>query len=447
MRRSSLRRFAVAGAALTVLLTGASVPVQAASSGQAATHGKSGKHQLLNVGYFTQWGIYDRKFYVKNLVTSGAIEHLTHINYAFGDVNAEGKCTSSDAWADYQRPVPAEESVDGVADTPGGPLNGNLGQLRKLKAKYPKLRIMISLGGWVLSDHFSDAVLTPQARRKFAESCVDLWLKGNLPKAGAGQPGGRGVGAGVFDGIDIDWEFPGWPGEPGNTVRPEDKQNLTLAVAEFRRQLDAYGRKTRKKYELTAFVPANPGAIDAGFEVKKLARYLDFITLQGYDYHGGWNKEANHQSALRLPEGGPKPDYSGETTVQAWESRGMPRSKLVLGIPYYGRGWTGITGGGNGLWQPATGPAPATYEAGYEDYKILAGLQSKGYTLYRDIPNGHAWLFDGTTFWTFDDPYVVLQKATYIRDHKLRGAMVWSLDGDDANATLTKTIGYGLRGR
>jgi chitinase len=116
----------------------------------------------------------------------------------------------------------------------------------------------------------------------------------------------------------------------------------------------------------------------------------------------------------------------------------------VLGIPYYGRGWTGVTGGGDGLFQPAAGAAPATFEPGFEDYQVLRTLVDSGYTLHRDPAAGHAWLFDGTTFWTFDDPEVVRQKARYIRTHGYGGAMVWSLDGDDDTATLTRQIHSGL---
>jgi chitinase len=154
----------------------------------------------------------------------------------------------------------------------------------------------------------------------------------------------------------------------------------------------------------------------------------------------------NQQSALRRPAGAPDdPDFTADRAINAWIDRGAPRSKLVLGIPYYGQGWTGVTGGGDGLFQPATGPAPGAFANGVEDYKKLAELAAgDDFTVYRDWRAGHAWLFDGTTFWTYDDPLVVLQKTLYIRRERLGGAMVWSLDGDDANATLTKTIGRGL---
>ncbi|HEU4422208.1 MAG TPA: glycoside hydrolase family 18 protein [Pilimelia sp.] len=444
---STARRLGVAGVAIVTLIAGAPGAVQAAPAEAPAVTGSGGHGpKLRNVGYFTQWGIYGRAFLVKNLDTSGAAAKLTHINYAFGNVNAEGLCASVDVWADYQKVFTAEESVDGVADNWGEPLNGNFGQLLKLKAKHPKLKVNMSLGGWTLSKYFSDAVLTAESRRKLVSSCVDIFIKGNLPSLGPGDAGGPGSGAGVFDGIDLDWEWPNWPGNPGNILRPEDKKNFTLLLTEFRRQLDAYGRTTRKHYELTAFLPANPAAIDAGFEVKKIFKYFDFATVQGYDFHGTWESITNQQSALRRPAGAPdNPDFTASRAINAYTSRGAPSRKLVLGIPYYGQGWTGVQGGGDGLFQPAAGPAPGTWAPGTEDYKKLAQLAAGGtFTVYRDWRAGHAWLFDGTTFWTFDDPVLARQKTWFIRRLDLGGAMVWSLDGDDANATMTKTIAAGL---
>ncbi|MEU5725842.1 glycoside hydrolase family 18 protein [Micromonospora sp. NPDC047738] len=444
MRSFRHRRLTALVALTTVLVT--ATPATAAS----APDNPNRRAGHLRVGYFTQWGIYGRAFPVKKLDTSGAASRLTHVNYAFGNVSEDGRCYvdggpgEGDAWADYQRPVPAEESVDGVADAWGEPLNGNLGQLAKLKAKHRDLKVMISLGGWSWSTYFSNAARTDASRRAFVASCIDLYLKGNLPVLDGGS-GGPAAAAGVFDGIDLDWEWPNWPGEPGNVVRPEDRQNFTKLLGEFRRQLDAYGRQTRKHYELTAFLPANPVAMDAGYEGRKIFQYLDFATVQGYDFHGAWDAVTNQQSALRVPAGAPdSPDFSAEVAIDAWIARGAPRDKLVLGIPYYGRGWTGVTGGGNGLFQPAAGPAPATFEAGYEDYRRLKALAGDGFTIHRDVRAGHAWLFDGTTFWTYDDPAVVLQKTRYIRRAGLAGAMVWSLDGDDDNATLTRTISLGL---
>jgi len=439
------RRKAVALVGAIGLVAGLLLPGTASAGAPTARPG----HEL--VGYFTQWGIYDRGFFVKDLVTSGSAARLTVLNYAFGNVGPDGKCFQanaagqSDPWADYQRPFSAAESVDGKADVEGQALAGNFNQLRKLKKLYPKLRVHLSLGGWTWSNYFSDAVLTDRARKAFVASCVDLFIKGNLPVLEGDPHGGKGAGAGVFDGIDIDWEWPGSEGEPGNVVRPEDKRNFTLAMAEFRRQLDAYGRRTHKYYGLTAFLPADPQQIDNGYEVSRVLKHLDFVTVQGYDMHGTWEDVTNHQSALFAPKGEPQqPDFTVDRAVTALLDRGAPRSKVVMGVPFYGRGWTGVPDVNHGLFQTAAGPAPGSAEEGYEDYRNLVKLRDEGFTVHRDRKAGFAWLFDGTTFWTYDDPAVMAQKAQYVRRKGLGGAMVWSLDADDTRGSLLRALDRGL---
>lgn len=450
--RRSLVRAAVAACSLSLLAALApSASAQNAQDAQGAQGESSshGKPSYKRVGYFTQWGVYGRDFQVKDMDTSGQAGKLTHINYAFGNVNAEGKCFTgsvpgeADAWADYARPLEAADSVDGVADTAEQPLAGNFNQLRELKARYPGLKVLISLGGWSWSTHFSDAARTPASRKAFVSSCIDLYIKGNLPLDGA--RGGAGAAAGLFDGVDLDWEWPGSAGDTDTVFRPEDKQNFTALVREFRTQLDAYANslKKRKHYELTAFVPTAPAKIDAGFEVRKIMRDLDFVNLQGYDFHVSGEKTTAQQSALYA-----RNDFSVDQTVDAWRDRGAPARKLVMGMPFYGQGWTGVTGGGDGLNQPASAPAPATWAAGYEDYKALKKLADSGtYTVHRDRRNGHAWLFDGTTLWTYDDPQVLRTKTSYIRERGLGGAMFWSLDGDTADGELMTAVDRGLSRR
>ncbi|MGW6278260.1 glycoside hydrolase family 18 protein [Kribbella sp. NPDC055071] len=384
------------------------------------------------VGYYTNWSGYARNFLVSDLVKNGSAAKLTHINYAFGFVDAQGNCTSSDAWADYQRPFSAEQSVSGIADAPGQVLNGNLNQLKQLKQKYPRLHISISLGGWTGSAHFSDAALTPASRAAHVKSCLDLWLKGNLP----GLP--AGAAKGIFDGVDLDWEWPASEGNPGNVIRPEDKQNFTALVHEYRQQLDRLS--WRDHYTLTAFLPANPTMIDKGFEVKKLFKDLTFGTTQGYDYHGPWEPLTNQQSAIDGPKGDPTtPEFSSQVTIDSYLSRGAPRSKLVMGVPFYSHGWTGVTDQNHGLFQPSTGAAPSTFDAGTEDYRYLKA-KAGDFTVYRDNRAGFAWLFDGTTFWTWDDPIEMKRKAQYIDHRDLGGAMIWSLDGDTANGELISAL-------
>ncbi|TXS56729.1 glycoside hydrolase family 18 protein [Streptomyces sp. t39] len=451
MRRSTFVRTAVAVGSLSLI---AALSPGAASAADERTPGHGDRHDragLKRVGYFTQWGVYGRDFQVKDMDTSGQAGRLTHINYAFGNVSADGRCFTgnipgeADAWADYARPLDAADSVDGVADTAEQPLAGNFNQLRELKAKHPGLKVMISLGGWSWSTHFSDAVRTPESRKALVASCIDLYIKGNLPVDGA--RGGRGAAAGVFDGVDLDWEWPGSAGDTDTVHRPEDKKNFTALVREFRVQLDAYATSQakadggkRRHYELSAFVPTAPAKIDAGFEVAKIMRDFDFVNLQGYDFHVSGESTTAQQSALRA-----RGDFSVDQTVRDWLRRGAPARKLVVGMPFYGQGWTGVTGGGDGLGQPATGPAPATWAAGYEDYKALKKLADSGaYTVHRNRAEGHAWLFDGTTLWTYDDPQVLRAKSAYVRAMGLGGAMFWSLDGDTADGELTAAVDRGL---
>lgn len=442
MRRSMLGRLAVAACSLSLLTA-------FAPAHEDSGHGDSGRDRSYKkIGYFTQWGVYGRDFQVQDLEKNGSASKLTHINYAFGNISADGKCFTgnipgeADAWADYVRPLDAENSVDGVADDWVQPVAGNFNQLRELKAKHPGLKVLLSLGGWSWSTHFSDAALTPASRKALVASCIDLYIKGNLPQDGT--RGGAGSAAGIFDGFDIDWEWPGSAGDTDTTYRPEDKKNFAALVSEFRTQLDAYARsqKRKSKYELSAFVPTAPAKIDAGFDVRRIMRDLDFVTLQGYDFHVSGEAKTAQQSALYA-----RGDFSVDGTVDAWERRGAPAHKLVMGMPFYGQGWTGVSGGGDGMGQPATGPAPAAWASGYADYKELKQLADSGsYELFRDRRGGHAWLFDGTTLWTYDDPQVLRAKTRYIREEGLGGAMFWSLDADTADGELMAAVDQGLRG-
>ncbi|MFI1096780.1 glycoside hydrolase family 18 protein [Streptomyces sp. NPDC020917] len=450
MRRRILGRMAATAATLSVV---AVLPALAGGS-SAQAHDGSGSHagsSYKSVGYFTQWGIYGRNYQVKNVETSGTAAKLTHLNYAFANIGADGTCFEgnvagqADAWADYQHPVDAATSVDGTADTAGQALAGNFNQLRELKAANPGLKVMISIGGWSWSTHFSDAARTAASRKALVASCVDLFVKGNLPLLDG--KGGPGSAAGLFDGVDIDWEWPGSAGDTATVYRPEDKQNFTALAAEFRRQLDAYGRTTHRHYDLSAFLPAAPAKIDAGFEARKIFQYLDFGTVQGYDFHGPYEATTNQQSALRAPRDTPVAhDFSDTQAIGDWLRRGAPARQLVLGVPFYGQGWTGVPDGGTaGLFQPSTGPAPATWQAGNEDYHALKALAQSGtYTVHRDTKDGFAWLYDGTNFWTYDDPQVIAQKTAFIRAAHLGGAMVWSLDGDTSDGELMTAIHNGL---
>jgi chitinase len=435
-------RLVAASATLTML----AVATPLASAGPSTNAAPRGNQV---VRYFIEWGIYGRNFKVKDVKTSGSADKLTVLNYAFGNVapDASGNvvCKLGDERADYQRPWTAEESVTGEKVTWPRPILGNFQQLQALEEQYPNLKVLISLGGWKWSKYFSDAALTKQSRERFVSSCIDLFIKGNIPDPGRGGMGGPGAAAGLFDGVDIDWEWPGSEGNAGNIIRPQDKQNYTLLLREFKKQLHAYGKTTHKDYLLTAFLPASSDKIRAGFEVPDIFGPLDFGNVQGYDFHGAWEATTNHQSNLTTSRSDPSsPRYSDDSVVREYLRRDAPPKRIVVGVPFYSRGWTGVAPANNGLYQTSTGAAPGRWEAGVEDYKVAQQFSSKGYTRYEDNQAGAAWLFDGTTFWTFDDPLVMAAKAEYARHSRLDGIMFWELSGDTPNGELDAAIANGL---
>ncbi len=453
-------RLALSAATAGLLaMTGAGVlstPAQASSShpatkAAAPAHARPGGFQYHKVGYFLQWSIYGESFFVKNLVTSGEAADLTQLDYADANVSQQGLCEEStaagegDTWADYQATFPASETVDGVADTSTQPLAGNFNQLKELKALYPNLNIVMSIGGWTWSQYLSDAALTPASRRAFVSSCINLFIKGNLPVQSGAAQGGPGSAAGIFDGFDIDWEWPGSPANAGTIYRPQDKRDYVALLAEFHRQLGALSRTTHQHYVLTSFLPANPATIKAGFKVRKIFKYLTFADIQGYDFHVATEPLTNFQSNLYTDPADPTGNgFSVNEAIQQYLRRGAPARKLVVGVPAYARGWTGVSPGpdGDGLYQAATGQAEGTFGAGVTNYNAIETLPG---TRYYDRQLGAAYLYDGTNWWTYDTPQVLLQKAAYIRRLGLGGMAMWSMDGDDAQGSLTSAINQGLR--
>ncbi|SFQ71603.1 chitinase [Amycolatopsis arida] len=442
----------------------ASAPVTVTTKDVVTGHAK--------VGYFVQWGIYGRQYFVRNLDTTGAAARLTHLNYAFGNIDpVELTCLqgvtkgvspdpqdpnqgdgAGDAEADYARPMSAAQSVDGVADTGWEKLRGNFNQLRKLKAKHPHLKVLISLGGWTYSKYFSDVAATDAARKKFVSSCIDIYIKGNLPVYnGAGGPG---VAEGIFDGIDLDWEWPGAEGHPGNHVRPADKVNNTLLIAEFRRQLDELGARTGQRYQLTAFTPADPAKIDAGWELAKVARHLDIVNVQGYDFHGSGSDNSwepgrtGHQGNLHVDPDDPYDvEFSVDGAVDAYLAAGVPARKLTIGLAFYGRGWQGVADGGRrGEWQAANGAAPGQFaeEAGTRGYANLVASVPNCAVHHDEVAVAtYCYTGDGGQWWTFDDTWSIARKTAWLREKGLLGVMIWEMSGD--TGALMGAVHTGLR--
>ncbi|MER6107185.1 glycoside hydrolase family 18 chitinase [Streptomyces hirsutus] len=368
----------------------------------------------VKLGYFTEWGVYGRNYHVKNLVTSGSAAKITHINYAFGNVT-NGQCKLDDAYAATDKAYTADQSVSGAADTWDQPLRGNFNQLRQLKAKYPHIKVLYSFGGWTYSGGFGQAAQNPAA---FAKSC----------KAVVEDP----RWADVFDGIDIDWEYPNACGLTCDTSGPAAFRNLSQALrAEF-----------GKDYLVTAAITADGssgGKIDAA-DYGGAAQYLDWYNVMTYDYFGAFDKDgptAPH-SPLTSYNGIPQDGFNSAAAISKLKAKGVPASKLLLGIGFYGRGWTGVTQAAPG--GAATGPAPGTYEAGIEDYKILKNSCPATGTVA-----GTAYAHCGGNWWSYDTPATIGGKMSWAKSQGLGGAFFWEFSGDTANGELATAIDSGLR--
>ncbi|MGW3245818.1 glycoside hydrolase family 18 protein [Streptomyces sp. NPDC001070] len=405
-------------AAGTALLTASLVtgPAAAQPVSAAASHGHPAPHTTSKVvGYFIDWGIYARDYHVKNVVTSGAASRLTHINYAFGNVT-DGKCAVGDEWADYQKPYDAAGSVDGVADsTAEGALHGNFNQLRKLKKQYPNIKILWSFGGWTWSPGFTQAAADPKA---FADSCYDLVEDPRW--------------ADVFDGIDIDWEYPNACGMSCDTSGPTAYTDLMGALRH------RFGKKNLVTAAITADA-SDGGKIEAA-DYAGAAKYVDWYNPMTYDYFGTWSATgptAPH-SPLTSYRGIPAQGANAAATVHKLLRLGIPARKLLLGLGFYGRGWSGVTQTAPG--GSATGPAPGTWEPGSEDYKVL-----KTRCPATHVVAGTAYARCGDEWWSYDTPLTVRGKAAWAKSQGLGGAFFWELSGDTSDGELINALGRGLR--
>ncbi|MGW0827332.1 glycosyl hydrolase family 18 protein [Streptomyces sp. NPDC002845] len=368
----------------------------------------------INLGYFTEWGVYGRNYHVKNLVTSGSASKITHINYAFGNVK-NGQCVLDDAYAATDKAYTADQSVSGVADTWDQPLRGNFNQLRQLKAKYPHIKVLYSFGGWTYSGGFGQAAQNPAA---FAKSC----------KAVVEDP----RWADVFDGIDIDWEYPNACGLTCDTS----------GAAAFRNLMQALRAEFGGNYLVTAAITADGssgGKIDAA-DYGGAASYVDWYNVMTYDYFGAWastGPTAPH-SPLTSYSGIPTSGFNSADAIAKLRSKGVPSAKLLLGIGFYGRGWTGVTQSAPG--GTATGAAPGTYEAGIEDYKVLKTSCPATGTVA-----GTAYAHCGTNWWSYDTPATIAGKMTWARNQGLGGAFFWEFSGDTSSGELVNAISNGLK--
>jgi chitinase len=367
------------------------------------------------VGYYPQWGIDGQPAYnVKNVITSGSAPLLTHLIYAFANI-AGNRCASYDPGEDYQIALPASETVDGKADVQGT-FAGNFHQLKELKAKYPKLEILISIGGGSMDPKIFAEAAEPANRKTFVASCIAMYIKGEFAK-GITQPG-------IFTGIDIDWEFP---------ATDADRSNYLALLEEFRRQLNAAGHG----YLLTSTSPTGSWAWDY-MDLNVAQSYVNFFNAMMYDFDGPWSNETGFVAPLYRTKLDPDPANNADYAVRSYLDMGVERSKIVFGMPFYAYHWTGVPRTDDGLFQPGVAD-----QNGYEYWNVIA---LKGYTKHRDEITHEPWLYSKSdrSFWTYDDPTSLGFKTKYVVDKQLGGVMFWELSGDTPDGTLIKALAGSL---
>ena len=361
------------------------------------------------IAYYPAWATYARDFQVADIPAG----KVTHINYAFANIQ-NGKCVLGDSYADVDKAF-AGDTWD------AGALRGNFNQLNKLKATHPQLRSLISIGGWTWSSNFSAAASTASSRAAFVTSCVDFM---------------KTYG---FNGIDIDWEYPVSGGLSGGTTA--DTANFTALLTDFRAALDAQGRAEGKHYDLTIAAPAGPSIIK-NLDVAAIAKPLDWMNVMSYDFHGSWDPRTGNNAPLVVGTNDTAKGFSITDAVNTYLNRGMPAAKIVLGVPFYGRGWVVSRGVNGGLYQSATPASVGTWENGVFDYSDIVANYLPRMTRMWDAEAQVPYLYDARTgLWiSYDDAQSMRAKAAFISSKGLGGAMIWEISGDRTSQLLDTLV-------
>lgn len=397
--------------------------------------------------YFVEWGVYGRKFPVDKIPA----QNLTHILYGFTPIcggdgindslkeidgsfqalqracsgREDFKVAIHDPWAAIQMP---QAGVSDYSD----PYKGNFGQLMALKQAHPDLKILPSVGGWTLSDPFF--FFGDKTKRDTFVASVKEFLQTWK----------------FFDGVDIDWEFPGGSGANPNLGNANDGETYVTLMRELRVMLDELSAETGRTYELTSAISAGDDKI-AKVDYQAAQQYMDYIFLMSYDFNGGWtNTELGHQTNLYEASWDPDTRYTTDKGVKALLTQGVTPGKIVVGAAMYGRGWTGVNGytGNNPFTGTATGKVKGTWEDGVVDYRqIVNEYMGSGWTYSYDETAEAASVFKASTgdLITFDDARSVKAKGQYVLANQLGGLFAWEIDADNGDIlnAMHEGLGHG----
>ncbi|MCA0899155.1 glycosyl hydrolase family 18 protein [Microbulbifer agarilyticus] len=397
--------------------------------------------------YFVEWGVYGRKFSVDMMPSY----NLTHLIYGFipicgGDGINDSLKEIEGSFQALQRSCSGREDFKVSLHDPfaalqksqadqtfSDPYKGNFGQLMALKQAYPDLKILPSIGGWTLSDpfyFFSDA-----AKRKTFVDSVEEFIRTWK----------------FFDGVDIDWEYPGGQGANPTLGDPAiDGETYRLLMRDLRAMLDNLEQETGRTYELTSAIGAGYDKVE---DVDYLAvqQYMDYFFVMTYDFYGGWSNEVlGHQTALYAPTWRSDDAYNTHNGIQNLLGLGVDPGKLVVGAAMYGRGWTGVSGwnGNDHMTGTATGMVNGTWEDGVVDYRdIVARIATGEWEEYYDTAAEAPYIFKPSTgdLITYDNHRSVMAKGAYVQSNNLAGLFSWEIDADNGDImnAMHESLGHG----
>ena len=402
-----------------------------------------------NVVYYGDWSIYagQKNFYPSKI--DGSL--ITHLNFAFLDVDANGDLVLCDEHADFLTMLPEQSGL-----TYGDPYGGVLGAMSILRSKYPNMKIGISVGGWTRSGDFPAVAASASKRQNFAKNIAKF------------------VDYLGYDFVDIDWEYPGdnRPSDPsGNGVTidkgcpggPEDTKNFTLLMQAIRDELDKLGEKNGKYYELSAAMSASPTMMEK-IEYDKILNILDFVNMMTYDLNGAWAPFTAHQTAIYAndaydPATQPSGVFSIDTCIRWFRDKygdSIDYSKIVIGVAPYTRGWAGVKNDGR---DPKNPGLYATAEP--NSVKAADGTTSGTFSLtdidmlvnqyklkeYYDEEAQACYYYSAETgyFFTCDNVRSTAAKGAYVKENGLGGLITWMASLDNNN-TITRTMKESLYG-
>lgn len=333
------------------------------------------------------------------------LDKLTIINYAFFVPRADGSLVGKDSVGD--RLLLSIDPDSGLV-----PLAHSRG-----------VRVVVSIGGWEDSDLFPAVAATPASRGQFTHSCMDA------------------VRHHDFDGVDIDWEYPGYPDHMGTAA---DTKNFTALCSALRDSLDALGRSAGRRYLLTAALPAG-GEHLRRIDVQAVSEILDWLNIMTYDYYGYWDPIANHNSPL-FPHPGSDSTRCIDATFRLFhEQLHVPVSRLVIGIPFYGRAYAECIAPNT----PHAGPDTLFFTPGGTGYTEIAGALPLFERVWDDNA-GVPYLVHAArrVFVSYEDAESVRAKAAYAADRGIRGVMIWEITDDlrrDSSTPLLNALTGALK--